>query len=133
MYVFADDQQLIACCTCPLTPNHLQTLSANKDLVSNTLTPGSPADISIMLVASFGSCDASNPGPLVGGLRAWSTTLHAAPGGTFATTEIPFLDVPISGSGFDKMTQLCGFIKANGSGYGICNSCTLGAAGASKQ
>ena len=31
------------------------------------------------------------------------------------------------------MTQFCGFIHADGSGYGICGSCTLGAAGASKQ
>ena len=56
VYVFAEDQQLIACCTCPLTPNHLKTLSAQKDLISNTLTPGVPIGITTMLVASY-------PGP----------------------------------------------------------------------
>lgn len=49
VYVLADDQQLIACCACPLTPNHLQTLSVKNDLVSNTLTPGIPTDVTSAL------------------------------------------------------------------------------------
>jgi hypothetical protein len=133
VYVFADDQQLVSCCTCPLTLNHLKTLSALNDLVSNTLTPGVPNDITTMLVASSGTCDASNPGPLVSGLRAWSTTLHAAPGGQYAVTEVPFSEVPWGAAEFAKMTQTCGFINANGSGHGICAPCQQGAAGAKKQ
>src|SRR5581483_3510124 len=42
IYVFAEDQQLIACCACPLTPNHLKTLSVRNDLIFNPLTPGVP-------------------------------------------------------------------------------------------
>ena len=133
VYVFAEDQQLIACCTCPLTPNHLKTLSAQKDLVSNTLTPGVPIGITTMLVASSGACNASNPGPLVGGLRAWGSTLHAAPGGGFTTTEANFLNVPLSETEFTKLTSLCGFIQADGSGFGICGSCRQGAAGSVRQ
>jgi hypothetical protein len=133
VYVFDDAQELIACCTCPLTLNHLKTLSALNDLVSNTLTPGVPADITTMLVASSGTCNASNPGPLVGGLRAWSTTLHAAPSGQYVVTEVPFSDVPWSATEHAKLTTTCGFVQANGSGYGICNSCVQGAAGAKKQ
>ena len=71
VYVFADDQQLIACCTCQLTPNHLQTLSARNDLINNMLTPGTPNDITTMLVTTSGVCDAVNPGPMAEGLRAW--------------------------------------------------------------
>jgi len=133
VYVFAEDQQLIACCACQLTPNHLQTLSAQNDLISNTLTPGVPIGITTMLVASTGTCDAANPGPPADGLLAWGTTLHALPGGGFGVTETRFLDVLPSDTELAKMTQLCGFIEANGSGYGICNSCKTGAAGARKQ
>ena len=136
VYVFAEDQQLIACCACELTPNHLQTLSVQSDLISNTLTPGVPIGITTMLVAtSAGSsgCDASHPGTLSPGLRAWSTTLHAAPSGGFAVTENHFQFSSLSSSEFARISQLCGFIHANGSGYGICGSCRPGAAGAAKQ
>jgi uncharacterized repeat protein (TIGR01451 family) len=135
VYVFAEDQQLIECCTCILTPNHLRTLSAQNDLINNTLTPGVPIGITTMLVASTGACNAAavDPANLVGGLRAWGTTLHAAPGGGFAVTETHFRKAALSPSELAKMTGFCGFIEANGSKFGVCNSCKDGAAGAQKQ
>lgn len=135
VYVFAEDQQLIACCTCPLTPNHLKTLSVQKDLINNTLTPGVPKGVTIALLATDTSqpCDAASPGPFVSGLRAWGTTLHAAPGGGYAVTERPFSQADVGGTELDKMASFCGFIQANGSKYGICGSCREGAAGAARQ
>jgi hypothetical protein len=136
VYVFAEDQQLIECCTCPLTPNHLRTLSVQNDLINNTLTPGVPIGITMMLVASAGgACNAATvtPANTVGGLLAWGTTLHAAPGGGFAVTENHFLNAVVSPSELAKMTQFCGFIQADGSKFGICSSCKDGAAGAQKQ
>jgi hypothetical protein len=38
-----------------------------------------------------------------------------------------------AGSELTKLTTYCGFIQANGSGYGICKSCREGAAGAARQ
>ena len=136
VYVFAEDQQLIACCACPLTPNHLKTLSVQKDLISNTLTPGVPIGVTVALLASNGgACNAALPGQfaLVSGLRAWGTTLHAAPGGGFAATETNFSNAQLSASELSKLTTYCGFIQAIGSGFGICGSCRQGAAGAAKQ
>ena len=84
-------------------------------------------------------CNAAtvDPTKLVSGLRAWGTKLHAAPGGSFAVTETPFSKVGLGGTGpgseFAKMTSFCGFIQADGSKFGICNSCTPGAQGAQKQ
>jgi hypothetical protein len=143
VYVFAQDQQLISCCACPLSPNDLQYLSVQHDLISNTLTPGVPTGVTIILTATDDTgqvgCDASTATTgFVGGLRAWGTTIHQAPLGALALTETEFSDVSLPnsvapGSELYKMTSFCGFIESNGSGYGICNSCTSGAAGAAKK
>jgi hypothetical protein len=137
VYVFAEDQQLIACCSCPLTPNHLRTLSVQNDLISNTLTPGVPIGITIALLAvtDVGGCNASNVDPalLTPGLRAWGTTIHAVPGGGYGVSETRFSDAELSASELTKLTSYCGFIQANGSDFGICKSCGDGAAGAVKQ
>jgi hypothetical protein len=142
VYVFAEDQQLVSCCSCPLTPNHLKTLSVRNDLISNTLTPGVPIGVTIALLASRpigGNCTPGGPlpaGALVSGLRAWGTTIHAAPDGTYHVTETPFSQVQLPDDGGSELTKLvtyCGFIQANGSGYGICKSCREGAAGAARK
>jgi hypothetical protein len=135
VYVIDPAQEVLACCSCPLTPNHLKTLSVVNDLTSNLLTPGTPTSVSIALLAST-NCNASgvNGTNLVGGLRAWGTTIHASvPAGTFATTETPFSPSALSASELSKLTLYCGFIQANGSGFGICKSCKQGAQGATKQ
>ncbi|HEV3333477.1 MAG TPA: hypothetical protein VG096_20980 [Bryobacteraceae bacterium] len=137
VYVFAQDQQLISCCTCQLSPNDLQTLSVQNDLINNTLTPGVPTGVTVALLATDDTgkkaCDATNPGTPVSGLRAWGTTLHAAPGGSFTVTETKFSPAALSPTELAKMTSFCGFIQADGSKFGICNSCRPGAQGASKQ
>src|ERR1700680_703957 len=38
LYVFAPDEQPIACCSCLVTPNGLDSLSVQNDLIKNTLT-----------------------------------------------------------------------------------------------
>ena len=139
VYVFGADQQLIACCACYLTPNHLKSLSVKQDLVNNTLTPGSPTSVSVAILASdpLGgtTCDAAsvNTGGLEQGLRTWSTTVHQAPGGGNQVTETRFQNADLSATELSKLATYCGFIQANGSGYGICNSCQTGSMGATRQ
>jgi len=134
IYVFAEDQQLISCCSCQLTPNHLQTLSVENDLVANRLTPGMPIGITTLLLPTSGTtCDATAPGPQANGLLAWSTTAHVMTGSTLAMTETRFLDTTLSTTELTKITGLCQWIETAGSGYGICGPCRVGAAGASKQ
>jgi hypothetical protein len=136
VYVFDADQQLVSCCSCLLTPNHLKTLSVRNDLVSNTLTPIVPLSVTVALLATAGpTCNAATPvaGNLVSGLRAWGTTIHALPGSGYGVTESEFSPSPLGVQEFAKMTAYCGFIQTNGSGYGICRSCRQGALGATKQ
>jgi hypothetical protein len=137
VYTFSPDEQLISCCSCPVTPNGLVSLSARQDLISNTLTPAVPTSIVIKLLATVpvgGSCasSAASPGALASGMLAWGTTIHAAPpsAGTFAVTETEFLPATLSAGELTRITQLCTFINGNGSGFGLCRSCRLGGLGA---
>ena len=148
VYAFSPDEQMISCCSCPVTPNGLVSLSARQDLISNTLTPAQPTSIVVKLLASVpvgGSCSSSaaNPGALTSGMLAWGTTVHAgaATGSAAAVTETSFSPATLSGIAgdgtvgigeFARLTSLCTFINANGSGFGICRSCRLGGLGAGR-
>jgi hypothetical protein len=136
VYTFSPDEQLISCCSCNVTPNALVSLSANSDLVSNTLTPAHPTSIVVKLIATFSSCNAAAPEVVLApGLRAWGTALHAVPTSpvTYQVTETAFSQAILSIAEFTRITSFCGFIQANGSGFGICKSCRLGGLGAVAQ
>lgn len=137
VYTFSPDEQLISCCSCVVTPNALVSLSARADLISNTLTPAVPNSIVVKLVATAGTaCNASAVpvANLAAGMVAWGTTLHATPAaGAYAVTETPFAEKGLSAAELARITSFCGFIQANGSGFGICRSCRLGGQGAVKQ
>jgi len=146
VYTFSPDEQLISCCSCTVTPNALVSLSARSDLISNTLTPAVPSSIVVKLIATYNtSCNASNvpAANLATGLVAWGTTLHATQAtdlagqydqvGQYSVTETNFVEKGLSTAELARVTSFCGFIQANGSGYGICRSCRLGGQGAVKQ
>jgi hypothetical protein len=139
VYTYSPDEQMVSCCTCAVTPNALVSFSVTRDLVSNPLTPVVPQSAVIKIVASLGAdtigCNAATVAQTtatktVPGLHAWGTTLHAAPGGVYGMTETAFSVGALSPAEVNRMTQLCGFIKANGSGYGICKNCRFGGLGA---
>ena len=124
VYTFSPDEQEVSCCSCLVTPNALVSLSAQNDLINNVLTPSSPTSIVVKLVATVGR------GTLAAGMRAWGTTLHAAPGSGFSLTETPFSQEGLSAAELARISSFCGFIQANGSGFGICRGCRLGGLGA---
>ncbi|MGI8991033.1 MAG: hypothetical protein ACR2I2_15825 [Bryobacteraceae bacterium] len=47
VYTFSPDEQLIACCSCQVTPNGLASLSVRSDLITRALTPG------VLMAAAF--------------------------------------------------------------------------------
>ena len=147
VYVFDPSEELISCCSCLVTPNGLNSLSVRNDLISNTLTPGTPTSVAIKLLATTplglspsgtgGTCNPATPtatpagpgvfGSLVPGMRAWGTTIHpipVAPG--FALSDVAYQASTLSPAELTKLTLFCGFIQANGSGFGICRSCRTG-------
>ena len=140
VYTFSPDEQEVSCCACPVTPNALHSLSVNADLISNTLTPAHPTSVVVKLLASAGgSCNAATAGSgsnaLVPGMAAWGTTVHVLPTtpGGLALVETAFTPATLSAAELARITSLCGFIQANGSGFGICSSCRLGGLGTSAQ
>jgi CHRD domain-containing protein len=138
VYTFSPDEQLVSCCSCVVTPNALVSLSAISDLVSNTLTPAHPNSIVVKVVATSGTaCNASNApaGNLAGGLRAWATVVKLVDAASpkVAITETAFSAATLSAADLARITSFCGFIQANGSGFGICKSCRLGGQGAVSQ
>jgi hypothetical protein len=143
VYVFEPDEQIVSCCSCPVTPNGLVSLSAQKDLMINPLTRGTPTSIVIKLVGTVpvgGSC--TNSAASIGtataakGLVAWGTTIHAnstAAAGSYAVTETAFTPATLDGSEVARLSATCGFVLAQGSGFGVCNSCRLGGLGGAKK
>src|SRR5262249_44471767 len=115
-------------------------LSVQADLISNTLSPATPTSVITKLVstrpiANDSVCDPSHESTLAPGMRAWGTTLHVLPGtpATLGLTETDFLNGGLSQPEYDHLTSFCGFIKSNGSGFGICKSCRTGGLGGAKQ
>jgi hypothetical protein len=132
VYVFDPAENMIACCSCTVTPNALVSLSARNDLIANTLTPAVPNSIIVKLLATKGTpCNASAPttATLAPGMRAWGTTIHAAPTTpvTYSVTETEFTPAVLSATELTALTGGCQFIQNEGGGYGICRSCRLGA------
>jgi hypothetical protein len=151
IYTFDSNEEMLSCCSCLVTPNGLNSLSAKTDLVSNVLTTGVPASIVIKLLATTplglsptgtgGTCNPASPtftpagpgisGSFVPGLLAWGTTLHALPTTpvTYGMTEERFAPADLSPAELTKLTTFCRFIQGNGSGFGICKSCRTGGLG----
>ena len=143
VYVYDPSEEVVACCSCPVTPNGLVSLSAQKDLIVNPLTRGNPTSIVIKLLATVpvgGTCNnsallAGTP-TLAAGMAAWGTTLHAntsAAAGTYAVTETAFTPSTLSAGELARLAYGCGVVANVGSGFGICNSCRLGGLGAAKN
>ena len=143
VYVYDPSEEVVSCCSCPVTPNGLVSLSAKGDLIINPLTRGTPTSIVIKLLATVpvgGSCNnsallAGTP-TLAPGMAAWGTTLHAntsAAAGTYAVTETAFTPSSLSAGELARLAYGCGVVANVGSGFGICNSCRLGGLGASSM
>jgi hypothetical protein len=144
VYSFDPEEEEVACCACLVTPNGLASLSARQDLIANPLTAAVPTSIVIKLLSSvpgtttkgtYTLCDAGGTGQTFkAGMLAWGYTLEpAAIAGTFAPVTVRYINGTPSTSETTGLTSVCQFIESQGSGYGICGSCALGALGAANK
>ncbi len=152
LYAFSPDEQLVACCSCLITPNGLASVSVTNDLVSNTLTGIRPNSTVIKLITTATGANDGVPAftgtsctnsaaiagsiglPLAAGGLAWGTTIHATPvaGAPYAVSELPFRLGTLSPQELASVTNRCANIIGNGSSYGICRSCRAGGLNASR-
>jgi hypothetical protein len=141
-YVFDPNEEMVACCSCMVTPNGVKSFSVVNDLISNPLTPNVPKSVVIKLLSTApdanGTCDAAAPTGdiLASGLRAWGTSLHALPTfpTTYGITETPFSIADLSVTELKNLTLYCGAIQRYlGGGYGICRKCRTTALGATPR
>jgi hypothetical protein len=135
VYAFAPQENMVACCTCLVTPDGLNSLSVLNDLVANTLTPGPVTSLTVDLVATSpvnGACNAgstTNVGfqTLASGLTVWGTTFEPTSLSVFGTVPVKGQSERLSISELNALTSTCGFLQQDGSGFGVCNSCRVGA------
>jgi hypothetical protein len=127
IYVFDATQEMIECCSCPITANGLLELSILQDLTQNPLTgfPAPNSGVLKILSDSRQNCNETSPAPTPK-LLAWATHLQQPVVGTFVTTEDAFLFSPLSDAEFSFLGQACAFVQYLGSGKGVCRCGTGG-------
>jgi hypothetical protein len=118
IYVFDSNQEMLACCSCPITANGLLTVSGTG-LLFNPLTGIRPATGVIKIVADNQPGKACDPktiiNPVESGLRAWETHPQGA-----ALTETVFANAPLTNTEQSFLGQACSFVWYLGSGKGVC-------------
>jgi hypothetical protein len=140
VFAFDPGEELIACCSCLITPDQTVNLGVNRDLTVKTLTGVQPTSVTVKLLATLAgaggagtSCANSAANVVTAtpacGLTAWGTTLHALPNSGYGTTETPFTPSTLSAGELASIGGRCASILGNGSGFGVCNSCRSGAVG----
>jgi hypothetical protein len=149
VYTFDPAEEMVSCCACLVTPNGLVSLSAKNDLINDVLTPAIPTSIVIKLVSSIpgttsaGAFTVCNPtnfalfAPTRGTL-AWGTTLEPSQtAGTYGPVNVPFINgaslATSSTLELNELFSVCGLVQAEGTGYGVCGSCAIGALSGTKQ
>ena len=130
VYAFSPDNELVSCCSCPVTPNGLKCLSARRDLLVGSATS---APLVVKLYATTprnGSCSGSaadNSVAAAPGLHAWGTSIQiGAEGKPDPVTDGPFLPATIGPGERERLASRCAILYANTSGFGICSSCRIG-------
>ena len=133
IYVFDDDQEMVACCSCDITSNGLATISVDKDLlVDPILSGGAPDGIedgSVAIVASPGSYGCYPGGydyspslaNLLGSISHVQTIKNNRGEYTRGFTEVRLNDD--AGGDASNVTYLqeeCTNLLGNGSGAGYC-------------
>jgi hypothetical protein len=146
IYAFDPGEELIACCSCLLTPDQVVNLGVNANLTIKTQTGVVPSSVTIKLLNTLAgdgtktSC--TNSAALAGtaafpiitsGLVAYGTTPQQLTGtGVYNMVEHPFIPASLSFGELTSITGRCASLIGNASTYGICQQCRPGALGAAK-
>jgi hypothetical protein len=122
IYVYAADQQLAECCSCPVSYNGLVHENVQKDLLGNTLTRVVPNEGVIQIVSSIdtGVCDPTSYTP-VPEIDSWVTHVQNKVGTGFPITEDRGDEELLSYNELTTLQNDCAFTIRLGSGFGVCS------------
>jgi hypothetical protein len=147
-YVFDVGEELIACCSCLVTPNQAVSMAVKQDLIENTIHVFTGTSVVVKLLATLADTGGSGTdcsqsaatatmSNVVRGMAAFGTTIHALTPlnlqTTYVTTETPFTPATLGNSELASLTGRCTSILGNDSGFGICAACRNGTLGARKK
>ncbi len=130
IYVLNNDEQVVECCGCILTPDSERTINIDVNLLRNPDNPRLVTNDGVIKTISATpdpGCDptgdrgAVKPTP---SLRLWATHIQTRPTG-FAETEEEFETAPLSSNEILFLENQCSAIFTSGSGPGVC-SCGFG-------
>ena len=131
IYVFDADQEMIACCSCRITPNGTRTISVAFNLTNNPLTSVSPVNGGLKVISTVAGLGTCSPltynGGFIDSTLGFATHLQISGGtsaGSFAT-ETRFQAAALSGVEQSFLPLACQFTRYLGSGKGTC-SCGTG-------
>ena len=129
IYVFDNNQEMIACCAERITPNELDSASVGTQLTFNPVTSVVPPAgvIKIALTPAGTTCNATASLSLANASLgvAFATHLQVTGGGTFVT-ETGLSPAPLSSAEAWFLPTACSFAEYLGSGKGICHSSVPG-------
>ncbi len=123
-YVFDASQEMIACCSCRVTPDGLLSVSVANHLTARPLTsivPVSGVIKMVTLAATGGDCsaDAAFTAADASLVRGFSSRIETAGGATYITeSEIRAVVLGADEAAF--LAQACLFVEYLGSGRGVC-------------
>jgi len=121
IYVFDNTQEMVECCSCPITADGIISLSLLEDLTANPLTSFAPNLGVIKIVSDVQPvCNAQLPipGP---DLRSYATHISQPVSGTYVTTEGESLPATLTAAEQAFLGQACSFVQYLGSGKGVCD------------
>ncbi|MGO9454412.1 MAG: hypothetical protein ACLQDV_25690 [Candidatus Binataceae bacterium] len=80
IYVYNDVQEQQECCSCPLTPNSLQTFSVIKNLTSNPFNPKESLSAGVIKIVGSVPADPAHCNNTVGAVTAATFGTNVSPG-----------------------------------------------------
>ena len=125
VYAFDDTQEMLECCTCPITANGLLTLSLKNDIMQNPLT-GLPApNTGVIKIVGTNQRPTCNPTAIsvvnsTAGLVAWQGQVEQPTNGAFVTAVTQYAPATFTVQEANFLGQTCSFVQYLGSGKGVC-------------
>jgi hypothetical protein len=139
IYVFDNNQEMIACCAERITPNELDSASVGNQLTSNPLTAVVPVSGVIKVITTLVPTGGCNPAGLPVQSAAlfpfvdadmYSTHLQVTAGKTYVTETLSegslLLNTTSATAEYNFLQQACSFTLYLGSGKGTCSSSVPG-------